>query len=383
MTTKILCVDDDANILAAFQRNLRKQFTLEIALSGEEALAALNAKGPYAVLVADMQMPGMNGVQLLTRAGEQWPDTVRVMLTGNADRDTAIEAVNQGHIFRFLTKPCPPERLAVTLAAGLQQYRLVTAERELLEKTLSGSVRLLTDLLSVTDPTSFGQGQALKEYVRAFARELKISQTWDLEVAALLCRIGCVTIPAPLLAKAREGGAVTACEAELLARVPEIGARLLANIPRLETVSRIVLYQDKHYDGSGFPSDHVAGQDLPIGARILKVLADLSGLEASGRPRFKALEEMHQRRGWYDPTVLEAAFVCFDVSLPEGEHPRSKERSLRANELRVGQQFLTEVRTTDGMLIVTAGTTISPVLLERLHNFASVTGLQEPLHVCE
>ena len=136
MSTKILCVDDDASILAAYQRNLRKQFPIDVALGGQEGLDAMANKGPYAVIVADMQMPGMNGVQFLTRAEEIAPDTVRIMLTGNADQKTAADAVNQGHVFRFLTKPCAPEELALMLSAALKQYRLVTAERELLEKTL-------------------------------------------------------------------------------------------------------------------------------------------------------------------------------------------------------------------------------------------------------
>src|SRR6184192_4097590 len=106
------------------------------------------AQGPYVVVVADMQMPGMNGVQFLTKAEAFSPDTVRIMLTRNADQKTAADAVNQGHVFRFLNKPCSPEQLAVTLTAGLKQYKLITAERELLESTLNGSVKLLTDILS-------------------------------------------------------------------------------------------------------------------------------------------------------------------------------------------------------------------------------------------
>src|SRR6185369_9959485 len=129
MSKKILCVDDDPNILEGFQRNLRKRFSIDIALGGDPALALIAKQGPYAVIVADMQMPGMNGVEFLVKAREKTPQTVRIMLTGNADQQTAVEAVNQGHVFQFLNKPCPPEMLAGALENGLRQYQLITAEK--------------------------------------------------------------------------------------------------------------------------------------------------------------------------------------------------------------------------------------------------------------
>ena len=147
MNRKVLCVDDDMHVLNALQRNLRKQFTIDTALGGEQALALIEQQGPYAVIVADMRMPGMDGVQFLSKAQEKAPDTVRIMLTGNADQQTAIEAVNQGHVYQFLTKPCPLEMLAVALGGGAKQYEWVMAEHELLEHTLSGSVKVLTEIL--------------------------------------------------------------------------------------------------------------------------------------------------------------------------------------------------------------------------------------------
>jgi len=381
MSNRVLCVDDDPNVLAAYQRGLRKQFTIDTAESGEEALRILKASGPYAVLVADMQMPGTNGLQLLTRTREAYPDTVRVMLTGNADQNTAVEAVNQGQIFRFLNKPCSPELLGQTLSSAIQHYQLVTAERELLEKTLGGSVQLLTDILALVDAKSFGRALALREQVRDFLKELKMSRTWDLEVAAMLCQIGFVTLLPQVAVKIQSGAHLTPAEDAVASKVPEIGSRLLANIPRLESVASIVLYQEKHYDGGGFPRDAIAGQEIPIGARILKVLIDLTRLEESGKSKFDALAQMRSRTGFYDPTVLEAAYSCFDVYLPEFSPAQPLGRAVNIKELQAGHRLLSEVKTHDGLLIVTAGTVITSTLLERLHNFASVTGLQEPIYV--
>ncbi len=381
MSLRILCVDDEANVLAAYQRTLRKQFQLDTALSGAEALALIKSQGPYAIIVADMRMPEMNGVQLLAEVKRLAPDTIRIMLTGNADQNTAMEAVNQGHIFRFLTKPCAPETLLSALNAGLEQYRLVTAERELLETTLNGSVRLLTEVLSLADPVAFGRGQIIKENLLTVARHLQVALTWDLELGAMLAEIGCVTLPPAVLAKWQGGALLSAAERDLIARLPEFGARLLVNIPRLEPVARMVRYQHKRFDGTGQPDDGVAGLDIPLGARILKVLADLADLQAAGKTKQAALQILRQRLGCYDPDVLQAASDSLSLQVPAATSPIKREAAVPLRELQPGYVLLSDVKSLDDMLIVKAGATISLPLLERLRNFASTSGVQEPITV--
>ena len=162
MNEKILFVDDDANLLAACERNFRRQFQIETAEGGEAGLQKIAERGPFAVVVSDRQMPRMDGIQFLSLVKERAPDTVRIMLTGNADLEGAIKVVNEGNIFRFLTKPCAHEILGKAVADGLTQFRLITAEKELLNKTLSGSIKLLTDILTMMEPRSFGRMQAVR-----------------------------------------------------------------------------------------------------------------------------------------------------------------------------------------------------------------------------
>src|SRR6266852_5256657 len=194
MDEKILCVDDELNILLALQRQLRKQFHIECALGADKALAAVDRDGPFAVVVSDLQMPGMNGLEFLAKLKQRSPETVRIMLTGHADLEAAIGAVNQGNIFRFLTKPCSAEDLARTLEAAIEQYRLVTAERDLLEKTLYGSVKVLTEVLSLVHPAAFSRASRIHRYVRHMALEMKLPNAWQVEVAAMLSQIGCITL---------------------------------------------------------------------------------------------------------------------------------------------------------------------------------------------
>jgi response regulator RpfG family c-di-GMP phosphodiesterase len=377
MNDRILCVDDDPNVLAAFQRNLRRRFTIETAVGGEEALGMVRNHGPYAVIVADMNMPGMNGIQLLKWVREAAPETVRIMLTGNADQQTAMEAINQGHIFRFFTKPCSPELLASGLEAGLEQYRLVTSERELLEKTLNGSIKMLTEILSMVEPQFFGRGQRMRDYARLLAPALNVTQIWELEMAALLAQIGYVTVPAAIVQKDRNGLTLAASEKQILARIPEIGQKLLSHIPRLEKVAKILLYQNKYFDGSGFPQDSVAGEDIPIGSRILRVLSDFVQQEFAGAPRSEILDQMRTRPGAYDPKIIDAAMV----TLVQDPTAIQSGQAVSAKDLCTGQVLLSPVQTTDGFLILPAGTRLSPMLLEKIRNFADLSGIREPIYI--
>jgi len=378
---KILFVDDEPNVLAAFQRQLYRQFSVETAPDGLEGLTILQNSNDFAVVVADMRMPRMNGVEFLSKVRTAAPDVVRMMLTGNADQTTAIEAINEGHIFRFLTKPCPTERLIEALEAGLRQHQLIVAERELLENTLSGSVKVLSEILSLAEPKSFGNTEAVRNDARALALHLKIPRAWEWEVAAMLARIGHVTIPPEIALKMRVGHALSPKEEEIVSRIPAIGGNLLAQIPRLEEVSEIILYQDKHFDGTGFPEDPVAHQDIPLGARVLKVLFDLAEIEAEGVPRAAALEQLRLRPGWYDPKILDAVGVCFKIQTQDPDKAKKPPVAMNFTGLRVGHVLVTDILTKDGTLIVASGNRITPALIHRLRNFSALSGIKEPIYV--
>jgi FixJ family two-component response regulator len=131
---KILFVDDEAPVLDGYRRLLRQEFLVSTAISGEEGLAAIKANGPFAVVISDMRMPGMNGAEFLAQVHSRSPHSVRMLLTGHADLDSAIDAVNRGKIFRFLTKPCEKPALMEAIQSGLEVYRAASAENELVKK---------------------------------------------------------------------------------------------------------------------------------------------------------------------------------------------------------------------------------------------------------
>jgi response regulator RpfG family c-di-GMP phosphodiesterase len=380
VSRKILFVDDDLSLLSAVERSMRRRFELVTASRGEVALGRLALEGPFAVLVADMRMPEMNGVQLLARVKKEYPDVIRVMMTGNADQETAVLAVNEGQVFQFLNKPCSMEMLSTVLETCLRQYQLITAERELLEKTLNGSVRLLVDILAMSDPISFGRGQTLRGHMRSYLNGFELENSWELEMAALCGSLGTVTVPRALVEKQRAGQPLTDQENEILGRAPQNAADLLGHIPRLESVARIVRYQQKHYDGSGFPQDDVRGEDIPIGSRILKVLTDLVDLETQHLRKDAALSRLQERVGWYDPRVLDAVFASFDVYLTAALAGRVGE-AIPVKELRVGQTVVADIQTITDITIVPAHSQITPVLLLRIQTFSRYCPIQEPIYI--
>ena len=385
MSTKILCVDDEPNILSGYQRSLRKQFDIDIAPGGAEALAKIEESGPYAVLVTDMRMPGMDGVQFLKEAQEVAPDSVRIMLTGNADQQTAAAAVNEGRIFRFLNKPCSPEELAQALTAGLEQYRLITAEKELLEKTLGGTIKMLMEILAMVDPEMFGRAQTLRTQMRVLASALQAAdklpraEIWPLELAALLAQVGSVTVPTFVLGKVRQGNALSEAEQRVWQRVPEVSYNLLRNIPRLGAVAQIVRYQHKHFDGGGAPDGPVFGELIPLGARMLKVLLDLSDIEAGKVARPAAFTLMQRQGKRYDPEIFALARQHLIVAAPAAPEAPVVTISLKA--LTPGHVLAEDIRTTEGKVLLTAGRRLTDVLLERLHNYAAIADIQEPISV--
>ncbi|GLH71969.1 response regulator receiver modulated metal-depenent phosphohydrolase [Geothrix limicola] len=379
MKPKVLLVDDEENILQAYTRVLRGKFDLDTALGGEAALERMQDRGPYAVVVSDMRMPGMDGVAFLAWAMAQHPDTVRIMLTGNADQGTAMEAVNKGAIFRFLTKPCDSELLGQTLDLAVRQHELITAEKTLLEDTLKGAIKMLVELLSCLDPISFGRAQAMAAQAEAIAREMGMKNPWVLGIASILSQIGILTVPEGVATKIQTGTFLNSNERDLANRIPEIGADLIKNIPRLEEVADAVLYMNKNFNGTGYPPDARKGEDIPLGGRILRAVWDYERLLPKFGNPISAVRDMESRTTWYDLEVLRAFGRCLERQGAEAPPPPTREISL--HELRIGQVLVTGIETMDGLLVVPQGTTIGLVHLQKLRNFARLSGLREPLVV--
>ncbi len=375
MSEKVLCVDDDLSILASFRRTLRRQFHVETAAGAEEGLELLRTLGPFAVVVADMRMPGMNGIQFLREVRRTAPDTVRMMLTGNADQQTAINAVNEGHIFRFLTKPCPNKLLAASLEAGIGQYRMAIAERQLLEETLNGSITVLTDVLSLVNPVAFGRSARIRRYVKHVVTRLELPGAWQFEVAAMLSQIGCVTLPPETLEKHYAGQDLTDDEQEMLASHPNVGGKLIANIPRLGDVAHMIARQQEPFNWAPSSDEPKARDPVAVGGQLLKVVLDLDRRLSHGASLNVALARLRERPDEYDPAIVEA------LQEMDAELPASRKRTVQLHQLLVGMVLEQDVHAGNGTLLVTQGQEVTVPLLARLRRWAQGAGIDEPIRV--
>ena len=379
MLPRVLFVDDDRAMLAAIARTFMGTFDLVTAESGAQALELAGAFPPFATIVADMQMPVMNGIELLREFEKRSPHTTRIMLTGQADLGTAMEAVNCGKVFRFLTKPCAHGALEATIQAGVGQYQLVTAERVLLEETLTGSVQTLVDLLSVFDPKAFGRSQEVRDYSLRLGALLGLQAPWDLGLAASLMQIGKLAIPMELHAKANRGERLSIQETEVFRRIPEAGARMIKHIPRLQSVARIIQYAAKDFNGRGYPSDGVTGLDLPLESRILKVASDFVEMMHLRKAKQVVAAQMKLREGPYDPAVLEAMEGLLDAA--HGTQDEQARDLTRVEDLKTGMVLASDLCSREGMVLLTAGTRLSGFHLEKLRTLQALHSIEEPVLV--
>ncbi|MBI4511818.1 MAG: response regulator [Deltaproteobacteria bacterium] len=401
---KLLYVDDDFEAHYAFTRAVGDAYELVTAMDAQEGLAVCSREGPFWAVVSDLRMPGLDGVAFLAQVRAHWPTTVRVLFTGVPDIPAAISAVNDGFIFRFITKPCPTELLLKTLEASTEQYRLLIAEKELLERTLLGSVKLMSDVLSVANPAAFGRASRVRQMVsetlmfigsknkpaapaaQAAAYGAKKPQAdkpslpgpdnprWEVEVASVLSQLGAVSLPAQVAEKLYFGKPMVANEKAMADRVPVVASRLVGNIPRLDKVKQILLYQSKQYDGAGLPPDDVKGDAIPYGSRLIKIVVDYDNLTSQGISKEEALESLRRRNGWYDRAILEVFAQYLGIDDEE-----IKEVSLAA--LSAGMVFAEDVIAKNGVLLAAHGLEVTPAIMERVNNSWKAIGLMKPIKV--
>ncbi|WP_338186618.1 HD domain-containing phosphohydrolase [Thalassospira tepidiphila] len=380
----VLFVDDDENLLMGLKRKLRGKFDFETAVGPLQALEKIKAGNKYAVCVADMRMPDMDGVKLLAEVAKLSPDTVNMMLTGNADQHTAVEAINRGHIFRFFNKPCEDEDLIAGVKAGLRQYQLITAEKALIEQTLAGSVKVLTEVLAQLNPAIFGKAMRAKLWCDTIAKQIGYPHPWELGLAALLAPIGYVSLPPEILARLGDEKPLQPLERDVVRRTPEVARKLISNIPRLEHVAGIVYLQNRNFDGSGFPAEGPFGTEIPLGARVLRIFNDLGKIVESDLVVKQHFDELRHKPERYDPELLnriEAILAQEDPSYDKVAYPTGTEHDIYLKNLRIGDFLLTDIETRDGHILLTHGNYVSEIQIQRLRVFQELHQFHEPIRV--
>lgn len=366
---RLLCVDDEPHVLEGLRDILRRSFTVETALSGPAALEVLAAEpDSFAIVISDMRMPVMSGTVFLREARRVARDATRILLTGYSDIEAAIAAVNDGHLFRFLTKPCAPEILMRACAGALSQHNLVTAERVLLEQTLRGSVAALIDLFGMVSPQAAQRAMRIRELASTLANAVGLCNLWEVEMAAMLAHIGAVTLPAVTADKFYAGKPLSPDEQELVDRLPQTPRRLLVQIPRLESILQMI-------ENGAEPAGRDPSRRQPsAGARVLRIATDFDALQSAGLNAGVAIGTM-RARGTYDQTFLQAFAYVLNIKTV----PAVTEVSLA--DLRPGMILADHVNSTNGELLVARGKPVTDEVIDRL--LYRTIGVREPLLVVQ
>lgn len=358
----VLCVDDDPRVVEGLLLHLRRDYCVLTALSAAEALERLKESGGTAVVISDMRMPGMDGAALLNQVMQRYPDATRILLTGDPGRDAAVSAVNTARIFRFLTKPCPPDQLRAAVEAGVMQHRLVMAERSVLKETLLGCIKALVDVLAITSPVAFGRASRVKRLAVEFAATLGLNDFWQLEAAAMLSQIGYLSLPAELVEKIYCGERLGADEAALASGVPAVSNSVLENIPRLDPVIQILTGLNWSDEQLARLGDGTVG----LGTRILALVLEFDGLISQGLIVGDALQTLRGRAARFGKQLIEQFGTHIGTS---GSSVAMRELPLRA--VRPGMTILQDVRNSHGVLLVARGFEVTAVFLERVRNYGA------------
>ncbi|HWS36538.1 MAG TPA: response regulator [Actinoplanes sp.] len=361
MAERILMVDDEQRLLDGLRRSLHGRYVIDFSTSGADALARIEAApSPYAVVVSDMMMPVMNGAEFLARTRDVSPDSVQIILSGQADLTSTIAAVNDGNLFRFLTKPCEPDHLTRALDAALHQHRLVMAERELLQRTLDGTVELLTDLMKATNPLAAARSEQLRALVDAVAP----AEAWEPRIAAMLGQVGLLAIPGEVLGRVRAGETLDSESEALFHSHPQLAYELVKRIPRLERVADWVAAQP--LIAGEKPAGEVDEHQAPYAAAVAFVV----GVEAGRSPVSVAAELAH-----YPSEIVQSLLRAYTTAKVR------KPRRISGAELMVGMVVDQDIVTNSGLVLVRGGELLTETMAIRLRHFAEGVGIVEPVAV--
>jgi CheY-like chemotaxis protein len=261
-----------------------------------------------------MRMPAMTGIEFLQQVRQRCPDARRIMLSGDAEQSTAVDAVNLGQVSAFLSKPCPSQRLLAAVKAAAQDWERQQQEREAQRRILQGAVKAMQDLLHAADAGLWLRGRRLRGLLVRLLEARGLELTWQLEAAALLAPAGMLYLPSELRGKMEAGWALEPEEEETLDVCLERAASALRHLPGFEAMAQAVALQRCSYSRQSGPGLH--GPALPLASRLLHLALDLD-LYAGSRDWAQAQAQLSSRAERYDPELLQAAL---GLSAP-GEMP--------------------------------------------------------------
>lgn len=409
----VLVVDDEPHVIGALRRSLRTRgWTVVSAPDGAAGLAVLRAQAVDAV-VSDMRMPGMSGAQFLREARLLQPGAVRLLLTGHADVGSALQAVNEGEVLRYFTKPWDDEALLEAIATGLERERLRAERDRLLALTqaqnqaladlnhtleervaqrsaalalaladsqaartqlaegLDATMRMLSTLVGARAGLSRSRARAVAAHVERVGPRLGLTpaEVQEAMQAALLVDLGQLLLPERLVNQ--PSGTLQGAERQQWLAHPQNAQALLIGIPALAGPATLLAQLHERHDGSGLPQG-LAGEAIPMAARLLAAAADYEAMRCGAMVRgelsqAEALELMRADAGHrYDPQVV----LLFAESLVAPTPAPRRTRQLALDQLQPGMELADDLQVREGFVLLPAGRVLDAVLVAKLLSFA-------------
>lgn len=316
MTPTILFVDDEPVVLRVFRALFAEEPVEVITVStAAQALDVLKSR-TISVLVADYMMPDMNGIELLEEAKRLFPDCSRILLTGYADVDIAIEAINRGAVYRFMTKPWDARELKSTVMDAIGEYSLITS----LHSADEAKLLSLAQMIELKDHYTMGHCEKVARYALAMAARLGFSgeDLKHVKYASWLHDCGKIGVPEAVL---NYPGRLSEEMMTIVRKHSDWGADVARKAALPGPVVDMIRYHHEKFDGTGYPAG-LAGEAIPLGARIIAI-ADVFDSLTAKRPyrdpfsRQDAVGILLEGKGsWFDPQLLDH-FLGWLETVPE------------------------------------------------------------------
>jgi CheY-like chemotaxis protein len=369
-TGRVMLVDDQPMNLKLMEEMLRRTGHRVVSFSGGRLALAAARQDPPDLILLDISMPEMSGFEVCEqlKADPKLAHIPVIFLSALADTKDKVKAFRCGGV-DYVTKPVQLEEIRARVKVQIQLQLARKAERDLLEKTLTGAVRSMAEMIHLTVPYLSERSEAILRLVRHMVARSGEKETWQYELAATLCLTGCVALPPDAFERAYAGKGASRAEREMFLAHPQLAARLLSTIPRLEGVAEMILQQFTD------AVDYRRGSPTELGARMLRIAVELDRRMCLRATFPEALSQLKATEGKYCRDLLD---------LLDDYEPATRDfdtRHIRVNELRPLMVLDDDLVTTDGTMILQRETTLNLTFIERVRNFAATRGAREPIRV--
>lgn len=409
----LLFVDDEANVLSSLKRLFRPYgYRILTAEGGAQALEIMERES-IDLVISDMRMPQMNGAQFLEQVNLRWPETIRILLTGYAELEATVDAINKGHIYRYLSKPWEDNDIVLSIQHALRQKELEQANRgleeltrkqneelkdlnanleqkvkarteelrqtmgflevahEKLKKGFITSIRVFSNLIEMREGAMAGHSHRVAELSRAIAMQLGMSESeiQDVFLAALLHDVGKIGLPDYLLEKPY--ASLTGLERAQVSRHPIKGQMALTALEQLQGAAKLIRSHHEHFDGLGYP-DGLHALEIPLGARIIALANEYDGAQL-GMLLNKRLKQsdavlfIQEGRGKrYDPAVVDA---FMKVMVASGTAQAVQENAVSLSLARPGMMLSRDLMSSHGELLLSKDYVLDKTLIDQIRSF--------------